>query len=80
MTNLEKRMFKDKDKVKVNIKEMSKEEKDNYVLEQISLFQKKLDNSQKKINASYSILLFFLIVSILSICFIIYASCCMTVS
>ena len=48
MTDLEKKMFKDKDKVKVNIKEMSKEEKDNYVLEQISLFQKKLDNSQNK--------------------------------
>ena len=68
MTDLEKKMFKDKDKVKVNIKEMSKEEKDNYVLEQISLFQKKLDNSQKKINASYNILLFFLTVSILGFC------------
>lgn len=72
MTDLEKKMFKDKDKVKVNIKEMSKEEKDNYVLEQISLFQKKLDNSQKKINASYNILLFFLIASILSACFSIF--------
>ena len=72
MTDLEKKMFKDKDKVKVNIKEMSKEEKDNYVLEQISLFQKKLDDSQKKINASYSILLFFLIAWILGFCYYIY--------
>jgi len=72
MTDLEKKMFKDKDKVKVNIKEMSKEEKDNYVLEQISLFQKKLDNSQKKINASYNILLFFLTASILSACYSIF--------
>jgi|TARA_B110000259_G_scaffold147233_1_gene166021 hypothetical protein len=70
MTDLEKKMFKDK--VKVNIKEMSKEEKDNYVLEQISLFQKKLDDSQKKINASYSILLFFLIAWILGFCYYIY--------
>ncbi|MEJ6791781.1 MAG: hypothetical protein QNK89_03335 [Lacinutrix sp.] len=70
MTDLEKKMFKDK--VKVNIKEMSKEEKDNYVLEQISLFQKKLDNSQKKINASYNILLFFLTGSILSACYTIF--------
>jgi agmatine/peptidylarginine deiminase len=70
MTDLEKKMFKDK--VKVNIKEMSKEEKDNYVLEQISLFQKKLDESQKKINASYSILLFFLIAWILGFCYYIY--------
>ena len=70
MTDLENKMFKDK--VKVNIKEMSKEEKDNYVLEQISLFQKKLDDSQKKINASYSILLFFLIAWILGFCYYIY--------
>ena len=48
MTDLEKKMFKDKDKVKVNIKEMSKEEKDNYVLEQISLFQKKLVKNDRK--------------------------------
>lgn len=73
MVDLEKRMFEDKkDKAKTNIKELSKEEKENYILGQISLIQKKLDNSQKKINNSYGILLFFLIAWVLSFCYGIY--------
>ncbi len=70
MTNLEKRMFKDT--TPNNVKEMSKEEKDNYIINQISLINEKQNESKKKIDISYGILLFFLICWILSFGYFIY--------
>ena len=56
----------------INVKEMSKEEKDNYIIKQISSIKEKQNESQKKIDISYGILLFFLIFWFLSCCYFIY--------
>ena len=82
MTNLEERMYKDsrgkpiprsqRVTTTINVEEMSKEEKDNYIIKQISSIKEKQNESQKKIDISYGILLFFLICWFLSFCYFIY--------